>query len=422
MKRTSKKGAKAANRQTKTQKKQAKLHKKHLKRQQRRANARATHRTITMKTSAKKGITARAGLVPVMKYLDDVLHFREVAGEVVEFARGANAKYPFVDMVQLVMLGIVGGANSFLERVGVCADSVFFKIEGWTTIPHNSALGRIFRATRERHIPQLETLVHTLRPRAWKYARRKNSALKLPQRSMWIDCDSTADMVYGHQEGAEKGYNTTKKGALSYNPLLAFCAMTKEILQGWFRCGSAYTSNGIVEFMKQLAAHLPPQLRLVFRGDSGFFVGALFDWLDERGDGYLVNAKLYQNVKAFLLRQSWTPVKGHSGWEQCEFEYKCDTWTKKRRFVTVRHARANTASHAPKPCLQAWLPGLELPVPDLEQAYEVFCYVTTEPLTPWEAHTRYGQRATCETWIEEAKNQMGLGQIRTNDFLALQRH
>ena len=418
MKRTSKKRAKAANRQAKTHKKQAKLHKKHVTRQQRRANARAPHRTITMKTSAKKGITARAGLVPVMKYLDDVLHFREVAGEVVEVVRGASATYPFVEMVHLIIVGVVGGANSLLERVGVCADIVFFKGEGWTTIPHNSALGRIFRATRERHIPQLETLVHTLRPRAWTDARRKNSTLTLPQRRMWIDCDSTADMVYGHQEGAEKGYNTTKKGALSYHPLLAFCMESKEILQGWFRCGSAYTSNGVVEFMKQLAAHLPPQLRLVFRGDSGFFVGALFDWLDERGDGDLVNAKLSQNVKAFLLRQSWTPVKGHSGWEQCEFEYQCETWTKTRRCVAVRHARAHTPSQAPTSCVQAWLPGLELPVPDLEHVYEVVCYVTTEPLTPWEAHTRYGQRATCETWIEEAKNQMGLGQIRTSDVLA----
>jgi Transposase DDE domain group 1 len=27
----------------------------------------------------------------------------------------------------------------------------------------------------------------------------------------------------------------------------------------------------------------------------------------------------------------------------------------------------------------------------------------------------YGQRATCETWIEESKNQMALGQIKMND-------
>ncbi len=416
MKRTSKKRANAATRQAKTRKKQAKLHKKQGKRQRRRAKARATHRAITMKTTAQKGITAQAGLVPVMKYVDAVLHFREVSENVVEFVRGANAKYPFVDMIQLVMVGVIGGANSFLERVGVCADIVFLKVEGWTTIPHNSALGRIFRATRERHIAQLETLVHTLRPSAWAYAARKNSTLTLPRRTMWIDCDSTEDMVYGHQEGAEKGYNTKKKGARSYHPLLAFCVATKEILQGWFRCGSAYTSNGIVEFMKQLGAHLPPELRLVFRGDSGFFVGALFDWLDARGDGYLVKAKLYQNVKAFLLRQSWTPVKGHPGWEQCECRYRCDTWTTTRRFVAVRHAVDSPSPPASTPVLQAWLPGLEQPV--AEQTYDIFCYVTTEPLTPWAAHTQYGQRATCETWIDDAKNQMGLGQIRTECFLA----
>jgi integrase len=47
--------------------------------------------------------------------------------------------------------------------------------------------------------------------------------------------------------------------------------------QVWFRTGSAYTSNGIVEFMKQRLAQLPDYHRIVFRADSGFFVGALMD-------------------------------------------------------------------------------------------------------------------------------------------------
>jgi len=38
-----------------------------------------------------------------------------------------------------------------------------------------------------------------------------------------------------------------------------------------------------------------------------------------------------------------------------------------------------------------------------------FCYVTTEALTPWQTHKKYGERATCETWIEESKGQMGMG-------------
>lgn len=52
------------------------------------------------------------------------------------------------------------------------------------------------------------------------------------------------------------------------------------------------------------------------------------------------------------------------------------------------------------------------------KAYDYFCYVTTENYTPWETHKCYGRRATSETWIEEAKSQLGLAHIKTNDFLA----
>ena len=58
--------------------------------------------------------------------------------------------------------------------------------------------------------------------------------------------------AYGKQQGVSVGYNPHKRGAASYHPLLAFCAETKEILQGWLRDGSAYTSNGVVEFSLDL--------------------------------------------------------------------------------------------------------------------------------------------------------------------------
>jgi hypothetical protein len=48
--------------------------------------------------------------------------------------------------------------------------------------------------------------------------------------------------------------------------------------------------------------------------------------------------------------------------------------------------------------------------------YDFFCYVTTEDLTCWQIHKSYGKRATCETWIEESKKQMALGQIKMDDF------
>ena len=39
--------------------------------------------------------------------------------------------------------------------------------------------------------------------------------------------------------------------------------------------------------------------------------------------------------------------------------------------------------------------------------------ITTERLTPWKAHKRYGERATCETWLDEAKNQMAMAHIKS---------
>ena len=32
-------------------------------------------------------------------------------------------------------------------------------------------------------------------------------------------------------------------------------------------------------------------------------------------------------------------------------------------------------------------------------------YVAAEGLTPWQAHKKYGERATCKTWVEESKGQ-----------------
>ena len=53
-----------------------------------------------------------------------------------------------------------------------------------------------------------------------------------------------------------------------------------------------------------------------------------------------------------------------------------------------------------------------------DPVYDYFCYVTTERLTPWQAHKRYGERATCETWLDEAKNQMAMAHIKSGDFVA----
>jgi len=154
----------------------------------------------------------------------------------------------------------------------------------------------------------METFVHVLRRKIWQRVTRSGISKVNLLQTLWIDVDSSVKTVCGKQEGVAKGYNPHKKGARSYHPQLAFCTTaTKEILQGWLHTGSAYTSNGIVEFMKQLLAQLPDSRHILFRGDSGYFVGALLDHLDGLGHGYLLKVKL-KNLISLLSKQQWEAI------------------------------------------------------------------------------------------------------------------
>ena len=349
-----------------------------------------------------EGLTAQAGLIPVVKFFHN-LNLAGIIKETVDHQRGGTALYDVVDAIFLPLVAIIGGARSIRAIVTIWSDSIPCRVAGWLTIPDETTFGRLFRTFSQRHIADMEVLNHRLRGRVWHKALRAGTSTVSVTPCKIIDVDSTEKTVYGSQEGAAKGYNPHKRGSVSYHPLLAFCVETKEILQGWLRSGNAYTSNGIVEFTKQLLAHLPNRTRILFRGDSGFFVGSLFDFLDAGGHGYLVKVKL-KGLAKLLRGQQWEPVPGEAGWEQCLFFHRCSTWSTVRLFVAVRQEKPIDPA---KPSTLFEM-----------KEYDYFCYVTTDNDNPWAAHKQYGQRATCETWIEEAKNQTALAHIKTDDFWA----
>ena len=173
------------------------------------------------------------------------------------------------------MVGMIGGATSIAKLCAVWPDGVLRDIAGWNKVPVETTVGRLFKEVTEKQISQFESVTHKLRGQIWRQASRAGVSKVGLSPVQWVDIDSTVDSVCGTQEGAAKGYNPKKKGALSYHPQLAFLAGSKEILQAWFRTGSAYTSNGVVEFVKQLLAHLPNRMRVIVRAYSGYFVGAL---------------------------------------------------------------------------------------------------------------------------------------------------
>jgi len=218
-----------------------------------------------------------------------------------------------------------------------------------------------------------------------------------------IDCDSTECTVYGHQAGAAKGYNPTNRGKSSYHPLLCFLSEMKIVLNSWFRTGSAYTSNGIVDFMKQTLAALPSTVqKIFFRADSGFFNGQLFDLLEENGHEYLVKAKLTNTIKQKLSACQWIGIDPQTA--VCTFEYQAHGWVRARKLYAVK-------------IVKEWVEKDFFGKVERIPIYEYFCYCTNlKGLSCVKIHALYGERAESENWIENTKNQLCAGQTVTNDF------
>ena len=223
--------------------------------------------------------------------------------------------------------------------------------------------------------------------------------------SITLDADSTVKPVFGSQQGAAKGYNPTKKNGMSYHPLLVFVSEMKLLYHSWFRTGSAYTSNGIVDFLHEVRSSLPGRIKSVFfRADSGFFAGELLDILESWGWNYLIKVKL-KNLDTLLYHQNWEPVKGKDDEWVCHFTYKAKGWSKPRTLKAIRTVT--------KEVELSYL-GQSHKV----QEYEHACYISSLEYDAHHLHKTYKQRSTSETWIEQVKNHTMAGSTLTDDFWA----
>lgn len=343
-----------------------------------------------------KNLTGNAGLIHLGRFVDK-LGLGQSLEDGLSIERGDNAKYSAADAVLILALGVIAGAKHLSHLVILRYDSAIRKLFKWDQFPDETTFGRIFRLFSQKNCKELSDVESAIRKKVWS---------KKWFGKITLDMDSTVKGVYGNQEGAEKGYNPKKKGQKSYHPLLCFIAETRECLHNWFRAGSAYSANGCVEFMKECFARLPKRIwQVEVRGDSAFFDGDLFDFLESKRSTYIVKVNL-KGLVSLLESQSWRKAKNKPGYETAEFTYACTGWKKPRRFVAVREvieSQANPNSLFPD-------------IPNV--AYDYFCYCTNMDLTPWGAHKHYGKRATSENWIQWCKNQMASGNILTQDFWA----
>jgi hypothetical protein len=344
----------------------------------------------------EKNLTGNAGLTLIGRFAEK-LGVAKILESNISIERGASADYQIKDVGMMLMIAVIAGAKHICHLSVIRTDNVLRTLFRWDKFPDDTTVSRIFKLFTHRHCQELSEIETEIRKKVWgkKWFGR-----------VTLDMDSSVKGVFGNQEGAQKGYNTKKKGQKSYHPLFCFLAETRECLHNWFRTGSAYSANGCAEFMKECFEKLPKRVwKVIVRADSAFFDGKLFTFLEGKGAQYLVKVRM-RGLKSLLENQIWRKVKNQPDFEQTEFMYKCSGWNKERRFVAVRKVN----EYETKDEL------FEDSITVVE--YDYFCYVSNMKLSPRASHKFYGKRATSENWIEWCKGQMAASSILTDSFWA----
>lgn len=230
-----------------------------------------------------------------------------------------------------------------------------------------------------------------------------------------IDWDSTVITRYGHQEGAEVGYNPSKPGRPSHHPLVASLAGTRLCPMIQMRPGNVGSSAGWEEVAERMLHALGPDRGLVLmRGDIGFSGDKNLSWVEQRqGVHYLYKlrqTKLVQQAARDLHEDDWVGSSFPWAEQITESRVKLTGWKSSRRVVFSRHrVTVNVKSDSVKQLSVGENECLDL---GTQSYWEVSAYVTDlspDQLQAWQVVGMYAKRADCENIFDELKQHWGLG-------------
>ena len=339
-----------------------------------------------------KGLTHFGGIYFFREFLR-VLQFRNfLAHQLTYFRR--NRRYSLSQMILALVYPLVLG----LDRLETAS---FLRSNG--TFQY---------LTRLPNFPDPQTLRRFLLqapPRFWEQLHRVNDRLlqnfihRPEHRSRLVfDLDSTVVTVFGHQDGAEVGYNPRYRGKRSYHPLLCVEANSSYLWDTELRTGNAGTWEGSVELLDTCFANVPPDIREIrVRADAGFGFHPVFQALEARPAEYAVVARLTQAFRRLLPGLRYEPA--NRDWEMADFEHCPLGWPKARRFVVARRLLSEEEA---QPTLFAL------------GRYVYRAWVTNLSLTPAGIWHFYDGRAAMELRIGELREDYALRKIPTRSFEA----
>ena len=170
----------------------------------------------------------------------------------------------------------------------------------------------------------------------------------------WVlDMDSTVKTLYGHQEGAEVGYNPAKPGRPSHAYHTYMLSSLRLVLRVDVLPGDEYNVAHATDGLWTLLDHLgPARWPTLLRGDKSWGIERVMARAEQNGLAYLFRLRMTANVRRSLDRamqhSDW--VDAGQGWQGKETTLRLVGRSRassrsadQPTFVAVRHRVQNPA-------------------------------------------------------------------------------
>jgi hypothetical protein len=305
-----------------------------------------------------------------------------------------NSDYSVSQMLLALIYPIILGLDRIETASLLTANGTFQYLTGLQSFPDPQTLRR-FLLKAPTH---LRSQLHRVNDRLLQ------RFIHLPEHRsrLILDLDSTVLTVFGHQQGAEIGYNPRYRGKRSYDPLLCLEANSSFLWDVELRRGDAGTWAGSEQLMACCFQSTPSDIReLRVRADAGFGFGPVLEMLEAHPAEYAVVARMIPSLKRALGGLRYEAMNAR--WEIAEFEHHPHDWSHARRCIVARKKIEETD---PEPTLF------------MCERYVYRAWHTNLLLTPGGVWHFYDGRAEMERRIREIREDFALRNIPTRAFAA----
>jgi hypothetical protein len=278
-------------------------------------------------------LTDRAGLLPLMKYLDHSRIMDAIAAPLLKYRTGSKG-LSVPSLLRQTLAFLFDGTSRHLTRFDqLKADDGYRALLEipWEQMASSHQIKRFFSKLPSSIWSPFRRLFRQMF--ASRLIKQRPQVVELFLDTMVLDNDC-ADV----RQGCEPTYKNVK----GFQPLqLSWNGM---IVDAQFRGGKKNGNHGLTAFsmikkaVQVIRKHLGDEIPVVVRMDGGFFDGELFWRLDINQIGFVCTGRLSEALKKFAQEQThWNQYSNKKQtWSYVEFGTRCQSWDRFYRVIYLK--------------------------------------------------------------------------------------